>query len=246
MVKVTLTTLSLLAATSVTAMEAPLKVDKPALQVDANVLLSDSTATGAEKKKTINVNGVVAYQRRDGLWGQAYKVEALNTRNKNASDSNIERYLASAKAMRYLTGAEHYVFVKLQGEKDLSSAYDYTLAPTVGYGRTLLNDKVQSLVAEAGVGGLYARNKVTNDSDFEALATLNAEYRRKINDTMKFEQDVSFEFSESLRTLRTRTALNAQLSEKVSAQVSYAMKKADSDQIDTRDNTTSFGIRYKY
>lgn len=233
-------------ATTSFALEAPMKVEKDSLEADVNYLLSSSTATGAADKETQSLSGKLGYKRKRGAWGQEYRLEGVNSRSKNSSGDNVERYLGFAKGMRYLTGAEHYVFAKLQAEKDLSTAYDYVLSPTVGYGRTLLKDQRQSLVAEIGVGGQYLKNKFTDDSDFEALGTLGGEYRLKVNDSVNFEQDLSFEYSESLRTMRSRTAVLAKLSDNISGQVSYTIKDADGDNIDTKDTISSVGVRYTH
>lgn len=243
---ITLTLIVSAIASTACASEKPLKVEKAKLEMDVNYLLSSSSATGSADKETQSLSGNVAYQRKEGMWGQAYRLEGVNSRSKSATGDNIERYLASAKGMRYLSGADHYFFAKLQAEKDRSTLYDYTLSPTVGYGRTLLSDKQQSLIAEIGVGGQYLKNKLTNDADFEALATVGGEYRRQVTDSVNFEQDFSFEFAESLRTLRARTAILAKLSDTLSGQVSYQIKDADGDTIDTKDTMTSVGLRYTY
>jgi len=233
------------AASSSFALQEPMNITAEKLTADINYLLSQSSATGTTDKETQSLSGKINYERKHGEWGQSYSLEGVNSRSKNSPADSIERYLGFAQGMRYLNGAEHYLFTKLQIEKDLSSAYDYILSPTFGYGRTLLKDQRQSLVAEAGIGGQYLKNR-GGGSDFEGLATLAAEYRLKVNEAVNFEQDISFEFAESLRTLRSRTAVIAKLSDKISGQVSYDLKDADGSTLDTKDSLISVGLRYTH
>ena len=211
------------------------------LEVDLSYLLNDSRAADGSKTNKQNLAGNAKYQRRQGVWGQELQAEAVNSQG---SSDNVERYLAAAKATHYSTDT-FYQYGRVQLEKDLNSAFDYQGNVTVGLGYEVLRDDVQRLTTEAGIGVRHSKQKLTpRDTTNELLGTVGLAYERKITDTLRFNQDLAYEYGEDTQILRSRSAFSATLSQNISGIVSYQLKDTMSDDGDSRDGLTSIGLKY--
>jgi putative salt-induced outer membrane protein len=211
------------------------------LNVDLSYLINDSRAADGSKTNKQNLAGNAKYQRRQGVWGQELQAEAVNSQG---SSDNLERYLAAAKATHYSTDT-FYQYGRIQLEKDLNSAFDYQGNVTVGLGYEVLRDDVQFLTTEAGIGVRHSKQKLApRDTTNELLGTVGIAYERKITDTLKFNQDLAYEYGEDTRILRSRSAFSAALSQNISGIVSYQLKDTMSDDGDSRDGLTSIGLKY--
>lgn len=71
-------------------------------------------------------------------------------------------------------------------------------------------------------------------------------YTYKISPDIKFNQDISFELGKDSQILRSRSALSADLTKKISAVASYSLKNVQADKGDNRDSLLSLGLRYRY
>lgn len=211
------------------------------LNVDLSYLMNDSRAADGSKTSKQNLAGNAKYQRRQGVWGQELLAEAVNSQG---SSDNLERYLAAAKATHYSTDT-FYQYGRVQLEKDLNSAFDYQANITAGLGYEVLRDELQFLTIEAGLGVRHSKQKLApNDTTNESLGTVGLAYERKITDTLKFNQDLAYEYGEDTQILRSRSAFSAALSRNISGIVSYQLKDTMSDNGDSRDGLTSIGLKY--
>lgn len=211
------------------------------LNVDLSYLVNDSRAADGSKTNKQNLAGNAKYQRRQGVWGQELQAEAVSSQG---GGDNVERYLASAKATHYST-ATFYQYGRVQLEKDLNSAFDYQANITAGLGYEVLRDDLQFLTVEAGLGVRHSKQKLApRDTTNESLGTVGLAYERKITDTLKFNQDLAYEYGEDTQILRSRSAFSAALSKNISGIVSYQLKDTMSDTGDSRDGLTSIGLKY--
>lgn len=211
------------------------------LNVDLSYLVNDSRAADGSKTNKQNLAGNAKYQRRQGAWGQELQAEAVSSQG---GGDNVERYLASAKATHYST-ATFYQYGRVQLEKDLNSAFDYQANITAGLGYEVLRDDLQFLTVEAGLGVRHSKQKLApRDTTNESLGTVGLAYERKITDTLKFNQDLAYEYGEDTQILRSRSAFSAALSKNISGIVSYQLKDTMSDTGDSRDGLTSIGLKY--
>lgn len=211
------------------------------LNVDLSYLVNDSRAADGSKTNKQNLAGNAKYQRRQGAWGQELSAEAVNSQG---SSDNVERYLAAVKATHYSTDT-FYQYGRVQLEKDLNSAFDYQANLTTGLGYEVLRDDLQFLTVEAGLGVRHSKQKLApRDTTNESLGTVGLAYERKITDTLKFNQDLAYEYGEDTQILRSRSAFSAALSKNISGIVSYQLKDTMSDTGDSRDGLTSIGLKY--
>ncbi|MBF7682888.1 DUF481 domain-containing protein [Acinetobacter sp. B5B] len=225
-----------------------IKVDenKPfRLEGDVGYLLNNTKSTDGNTSKKSNLTGRILFQRQSGIWGQEVLATALST-NDNNSSNNIERYLLSGK-ISHSSSSTVYQFGKLTAEKDLSSAFDYQLSATGGMGINILKDDRQSLSAEAGLGYRFSKEKVEpKDTTNELIGTLAAFYEYKITPTVRFNQDLGYEYGQDSKTFRSRTALVTDLTTHFSASASYNIKDIQADLANSRDSLLSLGVTYKY
>ena len=223
-----------------------IKVEKDyRLEADVGYLINTSKSEGSSSTTKENLAANILFQRQQGIWGQELRAEAVST-NDDSSDDNVERYLLSGKLL-HRSSDSVYQFGKLTAEKDLSSAFDYQLTTTVGLGKDVIKTDRKSLAVEVGAGYRYSKERYAPKDDIgEAIATIATFYQYQINQMVRFNQDLSYEAGSDTQTLRSRSALSADLSQSFAATASYNLKDLRSDSGDSRDSLVSLGLRYKY
>ena len=223
-----------------------IKVEKDyRLEADLGYLVNTSKSEGSSSTTKENLAAHILFQRQQGIWGQELRAEAVSTNDDSSSD-NVERYLVAGKLL-HRSSPTVYQFGKLTAEKDLSSAFDYQITTTIGLGKDVIKDDVQSLAVEVGAGYRYSKERYAPRDDIgEAIGTIAAFYQYQINPTVRFNQDLSYEVGKDTQTLRSRTALSADLTQSFAATASYHVKDLRSDSGDSRDSLVSLGLRYKY
>ncbi len=215
------------------------------LEGDLSYLLNTTKSNGESNSKE-NLAANILFQREVGVWGQELRAEAVSANDDSDSGSNVERYMVSGKMLHRSTNTI-YQFGKLQGDKDLSSQFDYQLSLTGGLGVDLYRDQHQTLIAEAGTGYRYSKEKnQPYDSLHEMIGTVAAYYEYKFNDKVKFNQDLSYEFGGKSQILRSRTSVGASLTDSISGLVSYQIKDTQADIGNSRDSLLSVGLKYNY
>lgn len=202
---------------------------------------SDAATTNSRKE---NLAAHVLFQRQAGVWGQEVRAEAI-TATDNTSTNNTEQYYLSGKLLHRSTDTI-YEFAKLSAEKDLTSAYDYQITALAGVGMDVLKTKEQKLSVELGAGARHNKVDLTGNTENEVIGSVAGFYQYQINPTVRFNQDLSYEFGQDSRTLRSRTALSADLTQKIAAVASYNLKDLKADVGDSRTSLMSLGVRYKH
>lgn len=222
------------------------KEDKPyRFEGDLSYLINSTKSNGdSNTKENLAMN--LLFQRQVGVWGQEVRAEAVSSNDDGDSGSNVERYMLAGKLLHRSTDTI-YEFAKLQGDKDLSSNFDYQVSLTGGVGIDVLKDEKQTLTAEAGAGYRYSKERYEPYDDFnEVIGTVAAYYEYKFNDKVKFNQDLSYEFGDKSQILRSRSSIGANLTDTVSGLVSYQIKDTQADVGNSRDSLLSVGLKYIY
>lgn len=221
------------------------------LDGDLSYLLNTSRANGESNHKE-NLAANILFQRQAGIWGQEVKAEAVSANDDSDASKNVERYMLYGKLLhRNPESSEQvYQFLKLQGDKDLRSSFDYQLGLTTGAGLDILKTEKQELTGEIGAG--YRHSKLDSDlphkaSDYnELIGTMALFYQYKFNNVVSFNQDLAYEYGNKAQTFRSRSSMSAMLTESISGLVSYQMKDLHADQGNSRDSLFSVGLRYQY
>ena len=223
-----------------------IKVDKNfRLETDLGYLVNNSSSKNGSSKQD-NLTAHILFQKKSGDWGQELIADVVSTHG-NSSDQNIERYYVSGKILHRGENIV-YRFGKITAEKDLTSIFDHQIATSMGWGIDVLKSDDVSLSLEMGGGYRYSRMKDSEDEEatHEGTGMLAGFYTYKISPDIKFNQDISFELGKDSQILRSRSALSADLTKKISAVASYSLKNVQADKGDNRDSLLSLGLRYRY
>ncbi len=213
-------------------------------EADLGYLVNNTESDGQSTTKE-NLNFHMLYQRQKEVWGQEVVAEAVSS-NADDAENNLERYLLSGKLL-HRSSETVYQFAKLTAEKDLSSAFDYQLILTGGVGKDFIKTNTQTLSAEIGAGYRHSKERAApQDTLDEAIGTVAAFYQYQITPSVRFNQDLSYEYGNEAQTLRSRTALSADLTQSFAAVASYNIKDTSADAGDSRDSLLSLGLSYKY
>lgn len=208
-------------------------------------LLNSSKSNGANRKKE-NLAASLLFQRQVGIWGQEIRAEAVNASDNSDSGSDVERYMLSGKVLHHSSDTI-YQYVKLQGDKDLSSTLDYQVSLTGGLGYDLIKQEKQELTSEFGLGYRYSKERYEpHDAYNEIIGTLGLYYQYKFNDQVKFNQDASYDFGVKAQVLRSRTSLSAHLTRSLAGVASYQYKNTQADAGDSQDSLVMVGLNYSY
>lgn len=215
------------------------------LEGDLGYLLSNSKSSDGSSSSKTNLNARLLFQRQVGVWGQEVIANAVSA-NDDKSTDNLERYSLAGKVLHRSTDTV-YEFGKLNAEKDLSSSFDYQVGLTGGFGFDILKDEKQSLSTEVGAGYRFSKERVApHDSNNEIIGTLAAFYQYKITPSVRFNQDLGYEYGQDSQTFRSRTALTTDLTKHFSAFASYNINDIKADIGNSRDSLMSLGLHYKY
>lgn len=239
----------------------PTKVDAGKINVRENqtyrldgelsYLLNSSRANGSSTSKE-NLAARILFQRQAGIWGQELKAEAVSAHDDSDATKNVERYMIYGKLLHRNPDSSEsvYQFLKLQADKDLRSSFDYQLGLTAGAGLDVFKTDKQELVAELGAG--YRFSKVEDHhqykrSDYnEFIGTTALFYQYRFNEAVSFHQGLSYEYGAKAQTFRSRSSVNASLTQSISGLVSYQIKDLKADGGDSRDTLLSVGLHYRH
>ena len=215
------------------------------LEGDLSYLLNSSKSSGQTTSKE-NLAAHVLFQRQVGIWGQELQAEAVSANDDGNSGNNVERYMLAGKLL-HRSSDTIYQYAKLQGDKDLQSAFDYQIALTAGLGFDLLKEDKQTLTTEVGAGYRYSKDRYAPFEDQnEVIGTLGLYYAYLFNERVKFNQDLGYEFGKEAQILRSRSSVSASLTDSISGLVSYQLKDTQADSGNSRDSLFSVGIKYAY
>lgn len=221
------------------------------LDGDLSYLLNSSRSNGSSNTKE-NLSANILFQHQSGIWGQEFKAEAVTANDDGDAAKNVERYMVYGKLLhRNPESSDNvYQFLKLQGDKDLRSSFDYQLGLTAGAGFDLLKTDKQELVTELGAGYRFSKlddGEHHKHSDYnELIGTTALFYQYKFNDIVSFNQGLSYAYGAKAQTFRSRSSVNAALTKSISGLVSYQVKDLKSDDGNSRDSLLSVGLRYSH
>mgnify|MGYP000178569541 CR=1 FL=1 len=121
------------------------------------------------------------------------------------------------------------------------------IALTGGIGLDLIKTQKQSLTTELGAGYRHSKERDFPYADLhELIGTLGLYYQYQFNDTVRFNQDLGYEFGDESQVLRSRSSISANLTETISAVMSYQLKDTLADSGNSRDSLLSVGMKYSY
>lgn len=205
-----------------------------------NADLGYSASDGNSETQNLNAAANVKYLK--DLWTHSLRLNAVREDDNGATKA--ERYEVGYKAQRALSDIS-YLFGNLAYERDEFGGVFERTSQTVGYGRTLLQDEIQRLEAEIGVG---ARQSELQDGTEEedAIVRLGSTYERILSESATFNQGLIVEAGEENTYVESITALKLRINGNLYAKMSYTVKHNDTVPVGTEETDTYTAVSLSY
>lgn len=193
------------------------------------------SASGNSETRTTNLRGKVVFDTPRFK----HRLQGRTLQTRDEGDTTVERYSAGYKLDFNFT-LHDFAFFAAEFEKDLFGGVRRRTSETVGYGRRILRGERHQWNAELGAGLRQLRFQTPNgDSESEAIGRFATDYRWKITDTSRFQQDLRVESGDSNTSVESVSELQLAIIGNVSAALSYTVKY-NSDVAPDRDSTDTF------
>ncbi|HKK14574.1 MAG TPA: DUF481 domain-containing protein [Gammaproteobacteria bacterium] len=212
--------------------------------LSGNVDLGYTASSGNTKTSNLDAKFGLGYVV--GPWTHKLKLGVISASKDN--QSTAERYTASGKT-EYDFTEHNYVFGQGQYIKDRFAGVRQNLTLTAGYGRRVINSPVQSLDAEIGAG--FRRTQEQAPSlrwRSDAIAQLGADYKYKLSDTGRFEQQLSIQSGHVNTFTESVTSLKLAVMGNLSAKLSYTVDHNSTVPagLSKTDTYTSVALSYQF
>ena len=166
-----------------------------------------AATSGNTDTSTFNLSFNATY---DPKTRNVVKAEGLFLRGSSNGVTNVDRTALQGSDQYKLT-ERAFVFGQMQFLRDRFKEIDYLLAPTAGVGYKLLDTLITTLSAEAGVGGVWEKNRGF-DVKASGAVTANQKLMHKISASATLTEGVSAlwktsEFADALYTFGGGLAL---------------------------------------
>ena len=146
----------------------------------------------------------------------------------------------------YKVDEKSYWLGTLRYDDDEFSQFESQLTATVGYGRVLVDSESNKLKGEIGLGVRRAEERISGDSDTEAIARGVLGYQHIFSETASLTNDLLVESGSDNTFVKNITALNADIAGDFGLQVAYEIRHNTdvADGIDKTDRVSSINLVY--
>lgn len=160
--------------------------------------------------------------------------------------TTAERFMVGYKYDYKLTDVS-YIWAEGRYEQDDFSSYENQLIGSTGYGRQVLNDDLNQLDLEAGIG--YRISELIGGAKEEEPVFRGALfYTRKISETAMFIQNLIVIAGSSNTALDSKTAISAKVAGNIGIEAAYLIK-SNTDVLpgtEKTDTTTAISLVYGF
>lgn len=177
-----------------------------------------TTSGNTESESLIAKLGIENTQNK---WTHKANIEALKASTNNVTSADS---LVFKEKSQYSLAEKTYAFGQLRYEDDKFSGYDYRASITFGFGSRFIQNDTHTLDASLGAGYRSSKDTVTQQTNDEAVATLDASYEYKISSTASFSEAISVESGEDNTHSESETVLKTKINGNLSSKISYQIK----------------------
>ena len=173
-----------------------------------------------------------------------YFANYLQSENDNVTSA--DRFLVGYKLDWKLTDYS-YVWGEIRYEQDDFSSYDNQMTGSTGYGRHVINNDVQTLDLEGGIG-FRSSELISGETQDEVVFRGALFYAYNISETASFHQDVIVLAGSDNTSIDSKTALRAKIAGNISAEAAYILKH-NTDVLpgtDKTDSLTALSVVYGF
>lgn len=209
-------------------------------EVSAGIIMT----SGNTDTDSLNANAQVINERE--YWRHTGKAEAYNS--SQDGNTTAERYFGSVKSDYKLGGGANYIFGLLQYESDRFSGYDYESSQTVGYGRNVIKRPDMTLDLEIGAGARQRKERLTGDSENEAIIRGAGAFEWAFSEQATFAQQLSVEAGDDATITTSLTSLTSQLVGNLAARLAVRVKHVSDvpEGVENTDTETTATLVYKF
>lgn len=178
-------------------------------------------------------------------WDHEFSLDAKQTTAEDTTTA--KRTLVNGKTS-YTFSPRVYTFAALRYDRDRFSGFEYIASASAGLGWHLLNDDVNRLDLDVGVGGNVSKLQDGGTLEHDEIARLGLQFTSQLSPTTQFRQDLLVESSRLSTTSESRTGLKVAMNSKLALQVLYAVRKNSNPPEDTQpiDRHTAVGLIYAF
>lgn len=195
--------------------------------------------------QTSSVNAKFALEMERPTWKNAFAIQAATASEQG--DSSAERYWFTEQ-YDWKVNARDYLFVTLEGQKDLFAGVRDRLTEAGGYGRRVLGGPVHRLSLELGAGASQLREADAESFQSNAVARTALHYDWKLSATSAFAETVKIEVSDANTYAESATELNLSIVGNLFAKLAYTVRHnslAPAGSLNT-DTFTAVSLSYQF
>ena len=182
--------------------------------------LGFTSTSGNSDSETLTAN--LGISKTIEQWKHVATLKTLQAESGNVSSANSRVLTARSE---YSISEKSYVFGKLRYENDKFSGFEYQTSLAFGIGSRVIENEQQLLDMYIGLGTRSSKNKVSGETDDDAIVTAGLLYEYQISKTATFNQNLSVEDGDENTRSESETSLKLKIDGNLSAKIAYLAKR---------------------
>ncbi|MAM89079.1 MAG: hypothetical protein CME36_17405 [unclassified Hahellaceae] len=210
--------------------------------------------SGIVQAGVVMTSGNAESQTLSGKWTLIREVEnwrsnlRLEGINQSSNDErSVERYLGAVQ-QDYKFNELQYSFLRSEYMTERFTGVEYELTAALGYGHRLIDTEAQRLEIEFGPG--YRRTQLEEGGEVteEAILRSSLGYLWEINDTARFEQELTNETGSEKSVTKSTSTLQTKVSNEISLSVGYTLRHTSQVPVGKEkvDTETTLSLAFAY
>ncbi len=215
---------------------------EPERPYDASIALGYVGTSGNTEVTTFNTEFLMTY--RDAQW--VHNLRLLSLVSTQDSRGRAERYYGRNKSDYRLVDERHYLYAQGTYTDDRFSGFDYQATLSAGYGRDFIDNDRFFFEGYAGLGLRMDKERVTGDSEREAVLSAGQNFNWRISDNARFTQALLAEVGDS-RTITTfEIGLESNIVDRLATRIAFEARHTSVVPPGTRKTDTQTRINLVY
>ena len=206
-----------------------------------------------DKKSSLDYTEVKNLFRRTKLRDDLQNVFTFQARYETDESIVTREKFYGANQLSYFLNPQHsqFLYANVNVTNDQFSPYVYQTITSAGYGRKFIQTNTFSLTVQAGPGYRRSKNRTTRDVNDNFVLAAQADVCWKINDDVKFTQQVIDNLGKEYNYIRSTTALTSKLTQHFAMEASFTLDyysniPANMNRFKKLDTTTMLGLVYNF
>jgi len=198
--------------------------------------------------ETVALNGKLNFVLQKERWRHRFSGTALATSEDGIKDN--ERYTVEIQSDRILS-EKSWLFGAFRWDADKFGSYDPQASLTAGYGHQLMKSENHELKGEIGAGYKRLEERVSGDSNSEAIARFLLDDSWQVFKTTLWTNRLLVEAGSSNTFTQFNTGLAVSMTEKFAVKVGFEVRHntdvpTDIEDSENTDTITSVNLVYNF